>query len=125
MIRSIDINVTQELLMENAHFFKLLPENETSKETIFARCLLGTYATWFFKEDDKVVGIACFSVDRTTAFITGIVLPKKTKYFYTKFYRKLTSLGLTYLKAVSSLEQQRFEGFSGFKKLYSVYGKEL
>ncbi len=125
MNRTIELNVTQPMMVEQAHLFQELPETDASKETLFGRCLLGEYTTWFFKEDDEVVGLVFFKVDHPAAFITGIVLKGKTKVFYDIFYDKLREYRFRYLKAASPLPQERFEGFSGFKKLYSIYGKEL
>lgn len=106
-------------------FITGIPTVDITPETMLARCLLGDYIALSFVEDNEPKGIVFFKGTGDSAFIVGIHLQDKTKLFYNLFYEQLKNSGYKYLKAVSKLPTEKFEGFSGFKKLWSVYGKEL
>lgn len=122
---SIKIVTEPNVLISHYHWFEEMPTTNLEPSIMLSRCLDGTYITLGFYEGEIIVGIAIIRDLNPEAVIVGINLINKTKKFYDKFYKVLSVMGFKKLEAYSSLPKEKFERFSGFKQIYSVYEKEI
>lgn len=117
---------TQKELMDHYGFMQGIPVVNMTPETMLANCLLDINWAMSFVEDDKIVGVVILkNISPTEVAVIGIHLVNYSKKFHDLFYSELYEMGIRNLQAISKLPEDRFEGFSGFKKEYTFYRKKL
>lgn len=112
-------------IAEKYEWFSKLPGGNIPWELMLSRCLTGQYSTLFGTLDDVPVGFICFEDRKPTVFIIGLYGPNKIKHFYDLVFETFRTQGYNYVKAASAFPTEAYERLTGFKKLYSIYGRDI
>lgn len=104
---------------------KAVPVADIPPETILQRCLSREYQGRLCYVDGQKVGICIYRDMKPFLHIVALNLKGHAKAFYDAFFNGLKSEGYTRVSAVTKRDSEGYERFSGFKKQWSMYHKDL
>ena len=102
-----------------------IPYVGTSPEIVLGKILIGEYSLWGFYEEEKLIGALVYSRNSAEATVIGVSLRKRMSSLREDIFDAFREIGVRKLSAVSKHNEEFFIKFSGFKKEWTYYTKEL
>lgn len=125
-MRDIKLINDKNVFLKYYKWIKAIPLANLSHIELLGKCLNGTLHGSIMFEDDVAVGICLFELKSTTeCFIVGLYLKDQADNFRDLLYEKFKEIGIKKLIAISMHDENYFIRFSEFKKVYSLYEKEI
>ena len=116
---------TQKDILETLPLLNKIPLIDISTETMLARALLGEYGIMVNLDNDMLSGVLVYKNNFPEFFIVGVYAKNQVKEMFPLVIEELREQNYTSIKAVTRLTQKAYEKVTGFKKLWSVYGRKI
>lgn len=117
---------SKEEILEHYKFIKQVPLTDSDSGTVLANCLLGHFITYSFILNDEPVGVLVCHAQGPTMFIVGHYAKGTFKLFDRDlYYSNLKKAGFERVRCASLIDPAKVEAWSGMKRIYSVFEKEL